>query len=71
MSSTVIKRNNEDTASGFTPLNETDKKEHAEMREYLDSLVALGDLKLRELDGATVALDMDEEAAEAEVEEAA
>jgi hypothetical protein len=58
-------------ATSFTPLSETDKKEHAEMREYLDSLVALGDLKLRELDGKTVALDMEEESAETEVEEKA
>ncbi|HEX3747085.1 MAG TPA: hypothetical protein VHW09_24280 [Bryobacteraceae bacterium] len=58
-------------ASGFAPLNETDKKEHVEMREYLDALEALGDLKLRELGGDAVALDMtdDEEQVEGEDED--
>ena len=56
-------------ASGFAPLNETDKKEHEQMREYLDSLVALGDLKLRELAGGTVPLDMTEDTEEDEAED--
>lgn len=45
-------------ARGFKPLNGTDGKEHAEMREYLDALVALGDLRLREMAGEVVGLDM-------------
>ena len=56
-------------ATSFIPLNETDKKEHVEMREYLDALVALGDLKLRELNGKTVALDTEEEAEAGDEEE--
>jgi hypothetical protein len=48
-------------ATSFVPVNETDKKPHEQMREYLDALIALGDLKLRELGGVTVALEMEEE----------
>jgi len=45
----------QNAARGFNPLN-GEGQEHKEMREYLDALVALGDIRLRELEGETVAL---------------
>lgn len=51
----------QNAARGFNPLND-EGQEHKETREYLDALVALGDLRLRELDGETIALDRSEAA---------
>ena len=48
-------------AGKFAPLNVSDEP-HAEMREYLDALMAQAELKLREMKGETVALVLDEAA---------
>jgi hypothetical protein len=54
-------KNLQNTARAFAPLKK-DGAEHAEMREYLDALVALAELKLREVNGESVALDQSEAA---------
>lgn len=43
-------------AQGFSPLDAAGE-EHKEMREYLDALIALGEIRLRELAGETVAIE--------------